>query len=172
MNPWQRMVREFQDVIGKHSIETRPPDEATRKLRARLLAEECKETIDALEADDWEGVIDGLCDVIYIALGTAESYGVDLEPFYEEVHRANMAKFPKGVVTINEYGKVQKPADWKGPDHQRIARRDPVHQAHRSEALAMLAWTAAREERRRVEEKRSKEILAATRVSEGPVTKI
>lgn len=172
MNPWQRMVKDFQSVIGKHSIETRPPDEDTRKLRARLLEEECKETIEALEANDWEGVIDGLCDVIYIALGTAESYGVDLEPFFEEVHRANMAKFPGGVVTINEHGKVQKPADWKGPDHRRVLARDPVSQAHRNEALAYLAWTAAREDRRRCEEIRSREILAATRVSEGPVTKI
>ena len=50
----------------------------------------------------------------------AEGVGVDLKPFFEEVHRTNMKKFtgPK-----REDGKQLKPADWKPPRIEAMYQR-------------------------------------------------
>lgn len=151
MNPWQRDVQKFQKMIGRPP-EKFPPDEETRALRSRLLIEECQETVDALKANDTIEVLDGLCDVIYIALGTAEAYGVDLEPVFAEVQRSNMTKFPNGVCTINEYGKVKKPDDWQPPDLALVLARDPIALAVENELRAFQSFCDAREDRRRLEE--------------------
>lgn len=58
-------------------------------------------------------VIDGLCDVIYVAAGCAVEMGIDLEPFYAEVQRSNMAKVGG---PIREDGKRLKPEGWTPPD--------------------------------------------------------
>lgn len=58
-------------------------------------------------------VIDGLCDTIVVSYGTAESIGIDLEPFYDEVMRTNMAK-KDGPIDAN--GKRLKPPGWTPPD--------------------------------------------------------
>lgn len=165
MNPWQRDVRKFQSLIGKHSVETYPPDGNTRDLRARLLAEECQETVDALYANDTLEVIDGLTDIIYIAFGTAESYRIDLEPHWVETHRANMSKFTGGVVTINEFGKVKKPDDWRPPEHGRVyaeLEARPLEIALRNEERAFQAYRDAQEDRRRIQEQVLKGTVPAT----------
>lgn len=120
------------------------PSEAVRRLRARLILEEAIETVHGLgfsielnmtspdddEVDgidslnlvanrraDLEEIIDGCCDVSYVAIGTMLACGVPDAPHMELVNKANNAKFPGGVATINEHGKFQKPEGWKQPDH-------------------------------------------------------
>ena len=58
-------------------------------------------------------VIDGLCDTIVVCLGTAEDIGIDLEPFYDEVMKTNMAK---AGGPIDKHGKMLKPPGWAPPD--------------------------------------------------------
>jgi predicted HAD superfamily Cof-like phosphohydrolase len=89
------------------------PDEATALLRAELLAEEFNETLTAMGNEDVAGVADGLADLIYVALGTAIAYGIDLRPVWDAVHAANMAKV--GGATRPD-GKILKPAGWTPPD--------------------------------------------------------
>jgi predicted HAD superfamily Cof-like phosphohydrolase len=83
------------------------------ELRVKLIAEESKEIIDAIEANDLIAAIDGACDLIYVVLGTMIAAGIDLEAFYAEVHRSNMAKVGGPV---REDGKILKPAGWTPPD--------------------------------------------------------
>jgi predicted HAD superfamily Cof-like phosphohydrolase len=82
------------------------------ELRVSLIAEEASETIEAIRAGDLVGALDGLCDLLYVAYGTAVSFGVDLEPFFDEVHASNMAKV--GAERRAD-GKVLKSADWQPP---------------------------------------------------------
>ena len=89
-------------------------------LRVALIEEESKETCDAIEAGDLIGAIDGLCDLIYVALGTAIEFGIDLEPFFDEVHRSNMAKV---VGSMRADGKILKPDGWMPPDIAGILER-------------------------------------------------
>ena len=62
-------------------------------------------------------VIDGVCDLIYVALGTVISAGIDLDPHFTEVQRANMMKLlgPKRAD-----GKQLKPEGWQPPDHAAV----------------------------------------------------
>lgn len=92
--------------------ETRSPED--RKVCARLLFEECLETIEALGVNamiDWQTIIidnvtfsaesdpdliklaDGLGDVKYVANYTATKHGIDLERVEEEISRSNDSKF-------------------------------------------------------------------------------
>lgn len=90
------------------------------KLRLRMLNEEHTETINAYLQGDSEEVVDGLIDLIVIAVGTLDIFGVDVEKAWDEVHRANMSK-KVGVKPgrPNPLGlpDLIKPSGWQGPDH-------------------------------------------------------
>lgn len=122
------------------------PPEETRILRAKLLMEECLETIAGLglnvynpfpgyvrkddlkyipgygtkQEPNLDDIIDGCCDLIYVATGTLLACGAPDLPHLLAVCEANNAKFPGGVATVNADGKYQKPEGWKEPDHAAI----------------------------------------------------
>lgn len=60
----------------------------------------------------WASVIDAVCDTIVVLHNTTNGMGVDIEPFFEEVHRTNMAKIGG---PIREDGKRLKPEGWEPP---------------------------------------------------------
>lgn len=90
-------------------------DSTGDQLRVDLVKEEAEELEDAVKAGDFPGAIDALADLIYVCLGAAVSWGVDLSPIFEEVHAANMRK--EGGATRAD-GKILKPAGWVGPDNE------------------------------------------------------
>jgi predicted HAD superfamily Cof-like phosphohydrolase len=92
------------------------PDLPQRGLRVKLLREEFEEYLKAEGDNDLIEVADALADIIYIACGTAVSYGIPLDRVFAEVHRSNMAKLVDGKVIRREDGKVLKPAGWTPPD--------------------------------------------------------
>jgi predicted HAD superfamily Cof-like phosphohydrolase len=113
MQGWQRMVREFHNKFGQPVVEKpTDPNWDRSDLRIRLMREELNETVGAILAGDLVEVADGLADLIYVALGTAIEYGIDMEPIFREVHRSNMAKLPGNM---REDGKVTKPEGWEPP---------------------------------------------------------
>jgi phosphoribosyl-ATP pyrophosphohydrolase len=122
----QLQITEFHEKFG-HIIGTSPQIRRP-ELRAKLIREEAKETIDAIEADDLVGAVDGICDLLYVAIGTAIEFGLDIEPFFDEVHRTNMSKEGGGKDAL---GKTLKPPGWKRPriaeeiERQRKPRPEP-----------------------------------------------
>lgn len=62
---------------------------------------------------DFPAAVDGLCDLMYVIVGAALRWGVDLGPLFAEVHRANMAK---AGGPVREDGKRLKPPGWTPPD--------------------------------------------------------
>jgi len=110
-------VKEFHQAFGQR-IGEKPefPDEDERKLRVKLLREEVIEYLDGESFNDLVEVADALADIIYIACGTAVSYGIPLDDVFAEVHRSNMAKLVDGKVIRREDGKIQKPEGWTAPD--------------------------------------------------------
>lgn len=71
-----------------------------------------------------EGIIDGACDVQYVAVGTMLCCGAPDELHMNEVNRANNAKFPNGEAITNEHGKFQKPKGWQPPNHSKHFNKD------------------------------------------------
>lgn len=123
----QRLVQEFHQALDVPVGNYSHPQLSRTDLRASLLMEETVETIKAMtgkdiiwyyadgedDEPDFVETIDGLCDVLVVTYGAAVEFGVDLEPFFAEVHRSNMAK--QGGPT-REDGKKLKPPGWTPPD--------------------------------------------------------
>ena len=98
------------------------PTPAELDLRIDLITEEHDETINALLACKMGGgpdiakmaeVADGIADAIYVLLGTASAFGIDMSSVWDEVQRSNMEKM---TGPIREDGKRLKPKDWRPPD--------------------------------------------------------
>jgi predicted HAD superfamily Cof-like phosphohydrolase len=114
-------VKEFHKAFGQRVGETPGlPDKDERELRKKLLAEEYTEYVVAEYRNDLVEIADALADIIYIACGTAVSYGIPLDRLFTEVHRSNMAKLVDGKVIRRSDGKVQKPEGWTPPDVKSI----------------------------------------------------
>lgn len=124
MDSVQKDVLEFHRKLG--ILIGRWPEIRRPDLRIALMKEEMDETIDAIERGDLVEAIDGMCDVLATVYGTAVEFGVDLQPFWNEVHRSNMDK-----VNIKEVMKAVKPKGWKPP-----AIRDILERIERGETLA------------------------------------
>jgi predicted HAD superfamily Cof-like phosphohydrolase len=117
-NPWLDMVHEFHEKMGctiGNSMAIRDVE-----LRCSLIQEECNETLKAIREGNLKEAIDGICDTIYVLLGTAVAFGVPLAPFFREVHRSNMEKLD-GPVRAD--GKKLKPEGWKPPDIQGLIEK-------------------------------------------------
>ncbi len=111
-------VLEFHRKLGVH-VEARPgfPADPVVALRLSLLREEMAELERAIADCDTVEVADALADLVYVTYGTAISFGIDLRPVFEEVHRSNMAKVGGGS---RADGKVLKPPDWMPPRIRQI----------------------------------------------------
>ena len=111
---WTAHVRQLFDVFGQAAPRTTGfPDEATIRLRRRMLEEEFHETMEALDARDMVETVDGCIDTIVVALGMLIAFGVDPRPFWTAVHENNLTK-ANGPVSST--GKRLKPPGWVPPD--------------------------------------------------------
>lgn len=120
MTPFQKSVKTWMTAVGQ-STPTSPsvPDNLTRSLRISLLLEEVLELAEAsgvevsfkedgtkINIDDFNyningevnlvEVADALADIDYVCAGAACSYGLDMEPFQNEVCRSNDSKLIDG----------------------------------------------------------------------------
>ena len=110
-------VREFHEALDIPVAVT--PKIRRAELRASLIEEEARETVEAIRSGDLIETIDGLCDLLCVVHGAALEFGIDLDPFWSEVHRTNMAK---AGGPVREDGKRLKPEGWKPPDLRRVLR--------------------------------------------------
>lgn len=124
---WYRDVYDFH-VKFNCLINDRPtlPPENTARLRADMEREELRELHEATEQGDLAGIADAIADLIYVLLGRAVSYGIDMRPVWEAVHQANMAKVGGSK---RSDGKVMKPEGWEPPDIEAIIARQALNEA-------------------------------------------
>ena len=89
-------------------------------FRMNLLEEEYEETWEAAESKDAEEFVDGLIDLVVVAIGTLDLLGVDVAKAWGRVMDANMSK-EVGIKPSrpNPMGlpDLVKPAGWRGPSH-------------------------------------------------------
>jgi len=90
--------------------------------RLNHIFEELAEAKRAQDARDPHEVVDGMVDVIYLAIGTLLEMGVPPDFAFDEVHRANMEKQRGNSVRNGQYEAV-KPAGWNPPDHGPLLER-------------------------------------------------
>lgn len=112
----QLQVDEFITRVKKQEPGTKIaewPDEKVKELCIKLIKEESKEMLDAMEIDDWVEIIDGAADTIFVVLYAMSKAGIRLNSFWQEVCRTNLEKV--GGPIDKETGKQLKPEGWKPP---------------------------------------------------------
>lgn len=113
--------RKFGAVVGSTPA---VPDEDTAAFRHRLVREEADELDDAVMNEDIPAIADACADLIYVVVGLAIAYGIDLRVIWTAVHEANMRK---SLTERRGDRKVLKPADWVAPDIAGIlAKQSPL----------------------------------------------
>lgn len=115
---WYQDVLDFHKKFGcEIGAEPSLPASSTVELRKALVQEEIDELFHAMqqpeEAEALVGIADALADSIYVLIGFAITYGIDLRPIWDLVHASNMAK--EGGATRAD-GKIMKPEGWKSPE--------------------------------------------------------
>ena len=110
----QELVLQFHKAFGI-AISHKPkiPDKKTCELRKKLIEEEFNELKEAIDNNNMVEAADGLADLLYVIYGTAISFGLDMEPIFDEVHRSNMTKIGGHK---REDGKWIKPETYEPPD--------------------------------------------------------
>ncbi|MGI8562872.1 MAG: hypothetical protein ACR2MZ_04830 [Candidatus Dormibacter sp.] len=93
MNQEQQLVHTFHERYGlpRQEVPTWPGDQVLRQ-RILMLEEELAELRNSAQNHDLAEVADALADLLHVAYGTAVACGIDLEPIFAEIHRANMTK--------------------------------------------------------------------------------
>lgn len=121
MNIMQEMVREFHETFGA-PVRNSPghTDRETEELRVNLMREELlgkNELVESIYNQDLVGIADGIADLLYVTIGTAVVYGMDVEALVAEAHRSNMSKLgADGKPIYREDGKVLKGPKFFEPD--------------------------------------------------------
>lgn len=126
------MVADIRDFHEKFGLEYNgKPRMLVRELsdfRRKFMLEEFKEYCDATDdartslqyneavAPYLEQMLDGLVDLVYVALGTAHLHGFDFNEAWRRVHEANMKKVRAERPEQSKRGTtfdVVKPPGWK-----------------------------------------------------------
>lgn len=111
----QQAVRIFHEAFG-HPVAQAPTvmKSSRRDDRYRWMKEELDEFL--YSTSIWDQA-DAIADIIYLALGTAVEMGIDIEPIFNIVQQANMAKLgPDGKPIYKPDGKIAKPEGWQPPE--------------------------------------------------------
>lgn len=112
-------VLDFHEAfdLPREPLPTAHVGDTLAQLRVRLLREEVEEFADATERRDLVAIADALADVVYVAYGSAVTYGIDLDAVVREVHRSNMSKLDaNGRPILREDGKVLKSDRYRPPN--------------------------------------------------------
>lgn len=90
-------------------------------FRISFLKEELTELQTARDTKDLDGIVDALVDLVVVALGTLESFDIDIDKAWTRVHFANMLK-EKGINNTrdNKFNlpDLVKPELWQEPYHE------------------------------------------------------
>lgn len=145
MDKLQQQVREMHKLFDQPTSPAEPQLRMA-EMRAAIEIEEAFETVCALvgtaraqtiaqaqiaivlqekarkgqHEPDLIEAIDGCIDTLVVTYGTLEAIGVDAEPFFDEVMRANLAK---AGGPIREDGKRLRPPGWTPPDIEGVLAR-------------------------------------------------
>lgn len=88
----------------------------TRLHRVQLMVEELGESIEAMAHNDEVALVDGLSDLLFVAIGTSEAFGLPTEQGLNEVCNSNLTKDPRAEADhrLRSKGPNYRPPDIKG----------------------------------------------------------
>ena len=110
-------------------------DDQTQRLRVRLIQEEFDELKEAMASGDLAAIAKEMADLLYVVYGTAVSYGIDMKPVFQEVHRSNLSK-------VGGYKRAD--GKWVKPPTYSPARLEPILNAQREPSTGTETGSALR----------------------------
>lgn len=134
MDKEQKATRDFKLAFDQ-TVNYAPtiPSEKDRKLCFRLIQDELEEFREASGINeavelkpDIVLVADALADLVYVVKGAAVTWGIDLEPIFNEVHRSNMTKIGGHK---DELGKWVKPESYSKAELEPIIQKQMKERA-------------------------------------------
>jgi len=97
-------------------------------LRKSLITEEYKEVMDAIDNKGPEEILKELCDLVYVCIGFATTYGWSFDVAFNRVHISNMSKLDaNGKPILREDGKVLKSERYKEPTMEGLTGKLSEH---------------------------------------------
>ena len=121
------MIKDIKDLNDRFNITNtvRNMDPILKKeyldFRINFLKEELSELQTARDINNADGIVDALIDLVVVALGTLESFDININKAWTRVHFANMLK-EKGINNTrdNKFNlpDLVKPESWKEPYHK------------------------------------------------------
>lgn len=90
----RQLLTDFGAVLLRYSEELKGQNTSLTGFRVRLMLEELGELVQAMGCGDLVQTADGIADLLYVVVGTAITFGMDLPAVWAEVQRSNMAKYP------------------------------------------------------------------------------
>lgn len=111
-------IQAFENIkrtINWNTIRGNTPDTLDYSLEIAMLQEELDEFKEAVQTNDVVAMFDALLDLDFVRIGTLGKMGIDASTQvlgYQAVLTANESKSS----TKNSAGKIQKPADFIGPE--------------------------------------------------------
>lgn len=122
------MVEELLGSVSAPVEWSLDPETDHRYIRL-LIQNKSDELIQSMLNGDLVGVADGLADVLYVVIGTAVAYGIDIQEVFDEVHRSNLSKTvwneaeQRFTIEKDEFGKAIKPPTYSPADLEPIVQR-------------------------------------------------
>ncbi len=115
----QNKLHSFHKAFG-HSTDEEyitGGNNATKALRVRLLHEEFNEVTTAISyKQNKAAILKELCDLVYVAVGFADTFGWNFDVAFNRVHASNMSKLGEdGKPIYREDGKIMKSNMYKEP---------------------------------------------------------
>ena len=115
----QNKLHSFHKAFG-HSTDEEyitGGNNATKALRVRLLHEEFNEVTTAISyKQNKAAILKELCDLVYVAVGFADTFGWNFDVAFNRVHTSNMSKLGEnGKPIYREDGKIMKSSMYKEP---------------------------------------------------------
>lgn len=112
---------------------------STRATRGHLCCEEVSELMKGLAGQDEEQILDALCDLLYVVVGTAVVYDLPLGEGFLEVHTSNMTKEKQ---TSDPYANRVRD---KGPNYQSPDLKGVLERWHQKKAQVSSAASSTAE---------------------------
>ena len=116
----QTKLEQFHTAFG-HPVDLDYPRiskslDRQRQFRRKLIEEEYEEVMNAIDTKKPDDVLKELCDLVYVCVGFATTYGWAFDPAFNRVHKSNMSKLDKeGNPIYREDGKVIKSDCYQPP---------------------------------------------------------
>jgi predicted HAD superfamily Cof-like phosphohydrolase len=94
-------------------------------LRIKLITEEYKEVVEAIENGNIVEIAKELADLLVVTYGTAVSFGIDIDSVFDDVMASNMSKLNDGKPIYREDGKLLKGDAYSPPDLSWVKKQKP-----------------------------------------------